>query len=237
MVIFRENTEDVYGGIEWATRHAAGRAASSSSSNGDGASASAPDSGIGIKPMSEFGSKRLVRMAIRYAIDNKRKTRHAGAQGQHHEVHRGGVQGLGLRAREGGVPRPDRHRGRSRRTARRRRQGRHQGPHRRQHVPADPAAARRVQRARDAEPQRRLPLGRRAAQVGGLGLAPGANIGDEIGDLRGDARHGAEVHRQGHDQPRLGDPVGRDDARAPGLGRGGGPDQRRASRRRSRRRR
>ena len=33
-----------------------------------------PDSGIGIKPMSEFGSKRLVRMAIQYAIDNKRKT-------------------------------------------------------------------------------------------------------------------------------------------------------------------
>ena len=33
-----------------------------------------PDSGIGIKPMSEIGSKRLVRMAIQYAIDNKRKT-------------------------------------------------------------------------------------------------------------------------------------------------------------------
>src|SRR5207248_3701611 len=32
------------------------------------------DSGIGIKPMSECGSKRLVRMAIQYAIDNKRKT-------------------------------------------------------------------------------------------------------------------------------------------------------------------
>ena len=33
-----------------------------------------PDSGIGIKPMSEFGSKRLVRKAIQYAIANKRKT-------------------------------------------------------------------------------------------------------------------------------------------------------------------
>ena len=33
-----------------------------------------PDSGIGIKPISETGSKRLVRMAIQYAIDNKRKT-------------------------------------------------------------------------------------------------------------------------------------------------------------------
>src|SRR5205823_9606462 len=33
-----------------------------------------PDSGIGIKPISETGSKRLVRMAIQYAIDNNRKT-------------------------------------------------------------------------------------------------------------------------------------------------------------------
>ena len=33
-----------------------------------------PDSGIGIKPISETGTKRLVRMAIQYAIDNKRKT-------------------------------------------------------------------------------------------------------------------------------------------------------------------
>ena len=62
-----------------------------------------------------------------------------------------------------------------------------------------------------------------AAQVGGLGMAPGANIGDDGGDLRGDARHGAEVRRQGRDQPRVGDPVGRDDAAVPGLGRGGGP--------------
>ena len=34
----------------------------------------APDSGIGIKPMSETGTKRLMRMAVQYAIANKRKT-------------------------------------------------------------------------------------------------------------------------------------------------------------------
>jgi len=69
VVIFRENTEDVYAGIEWA--------------------AGSPDaekllayikkefkkdirehSAIGIKPMSEFGSRRLVDMAIRYALKN-----------------------------------------------------------------------------------------------------------------------------------------------------------------------
>ena len=40
-----------------------------------------------------------------------------------------------------------------------------------------------------------------AAQVGGLGMAPGANMSDDIALLRGDARHGAEVRRQGRHQP------------------------------------
>src|SRR3989338_2276638 len=73
IVIFRENTEDVYAGIEWES--------------------GTPDaekvrnflvkemkvnirekSGIGIKPMSPFGSKRLVDMAIRYARDHQRES-------------------------------------------------------------------------------------------------------------------------------------------------------------------
>ncbi len=73
MVVFRENTEDVYAGLElkegteevkklisylekefcWKIR---------------------PDSGVGIKPISEFGSKRLIRAAIKYAIENNRKS-------------------------------------------------------------------------------------------------------------------------------------------------------------------
>jgi isocitrate dehydrogenase len=73
MVIFRENTEDVYAGLElqegtpevkrlidflrdaykWDIR---------------------PDSGIGIKPVSETGSKRLVRAALNYAVDRNRKS-------------------------------------------------------------------------------------------------------------------------------------------------------------------
>ena len=47
----------------------------------------------------EFGSKRLVRMAIRYAIEHEPHVGHARAQGQHHEVHRGRLPRLGLRAR------------------------------------------------------------------------------------------------------------------------------------------
>jgi isocitrate dehydrogenase len=73
MVIFRENTEDIYAGLEveegtpeasrlikllqdefgWKIR---------------------PDSGIGIKPVSETGSKRLIRAAIEYAVSHKRKS-------------------------------------------------------------------------------------------------------------------------------------------------------------------
>jgi isocitrate dehydrogenase len=75
MVIFRENTEDVYAGIEWPA-------------NSDGAKQIIgfindlerrkdkirEGAAIGIKPISEFGSKRLVRKAIEYAIATKRES-------------------------------------------------------------------------------------------------------------------------------------------------------------------
>ena len=59
-----------------------------------------------------------------------------------------------------------------------------------------------------------------AAQVGGLGLAPGANIGDEAALF--EATHGTAPKYAGprQDQPRLGDPLGRDDVRAPRLAAG-----------------
>ena len=76
MVIFRENSEDVYAGIEW-------------ESESDGASKLIDflqdemgvdkirfpsTSGIGIKPISKEGTARIVRAAIKYAIDNDRKS-------------------------------------------------------------------------------------------------------------------------------------------------------------------
>jgi isocitrate dehydrogenase len=69
VVIFRENTEDVYAGIEWAAgspEAAKLRAFLKSELKKDVREGSA----LGIKPMSEFGSKRLVEMAIRYALKN-----------------------------------------------------------------------------------------------------------------------------------------------------------------------
>ena len=56
--------------------------------------------GIGLKPISYLGTERLVHSAISYADRQQAEERHAGAQGQHHEVHRGRVPRLGLRGRE-----------------------------------------------------------------------------------------------------------------------------------------
>ncbi|MEW6203038.1 MAG: isocitrate dehydrogenase (NADP(+)) [bacterium] len=75
IVIFRENTEDVYAGIEWehGAREAKKLIAFINSALRTPHSALRPDSGIAIKPVSEFASKRLVRAAILYAIQNNRK--------------------------------------------------------------------------------------------------------------------------------------------------------------------
>ena len=71
MVIFRENTEDIYAGIEWpAGSDQANRVIEFLRS--DLGAAIRDNSGIGIKPISEFGTKRLVRKAIQYALDTGR---------------------------------------------------------------------------------------------------------------------------------------------------------------------
>jgi isocitrate dehydrogenase len=71
IVIFRENTEDVYAGIEWAKGSAEARKIIEFIGREFKREIRA-DSGIGIKPISEFGSKRLVRKAIEFALEHKR---------------------------------------------------------------------------------------------------------------------------------------------------------------------
>jgi isocitrate dehydrogenase len=67
VVIFRENTEDVYSGIEWKSGSAeAARLIEFVKGMGK---TIRHDSGIGIKPISKYGSERIVRKAIQYAID------------------------------------------------------------------------------------------------------------------------------------------------------------------------
>src|SRR5213594_4229571 len=67
IVVFRENTEDVYAGIEWKAGSTEAKKVRDFLTSTFG-SEIREDSAIGIKPMSEFGSKRLIEMAIRYAL-------------------------------------------------------------------------------------------------------------------------------------------------------------------------
>ncbi|MCX7895171.1 MAG: isocitrate dehydrogenase (NADP(+)) [Thermoanaerobaculum sp.] len=71
MVIFRENTEDVYAGIEWPSGSAEAEKVRAFIERELGKKIR-PESGIGVKPISPFGSKRLVAKAIRYALANGR---------------------------------------------------------------------------------------------------------------------------------------------------------------------
>ncbi len=77
VVIFRENTEDVYAGVEW-EQGTAEAAKLIDFLNKDmlkgGKKQIRLDSGVGIKPISITGTKRLVRMAIQHAIENGLKT-------------------------------------------------------------------------------------------------------------------------------------------------------------------
>lgn len=72
MVIFRENTEDVYAGIEWKSGSEQAKRLIHFLESDLGVKID-PESGVGIKPMSPSASKRLIRSAIRFAIDNGRK--------------------------------------------------------------------------------------------------------------------------------------------------------------------
>ena len=73
VVIYRENTEDVYAGIEYAAGSEENRKLADFLRHELGAHFF-EGAGLGIKPISEYGSKRLVRMAIEHAITHKRKS-------------------------------------------------------------------------------------------------------------------------------------------------------------------
>jgi isocitrate dehydrogenase len=73
IVIFRENTEDVYAGIEWKAGSPEAEKVAAFLRK-EFKSDIRAKSAIGIKPMSEFGSKRLVEMAIRYAIERDKES-------------------------------------------------------------------------------------------------------------------------------------------------------------------
>ena len=76
MVIFRENTEDIYAGVEWAAETPEARKVIAFLQQEMGVKKIRfpATSGIGIKPVSREGTQRLVRKAIQYAIDNERRS-------------------------------------------------------------------------------------------------------------------------------------------------------------------
>ncbi len=76
MVIFRENTEDIYAGIEWEAESDGARRVISFLEDEMGVTKIRfpATSGIGIKPVSREGTQRLVRRALRYAIENDRRS-------------------------------------------------------------------------------------------------------------------------------------------------------------------
>jgi isocitrate dehydrogenase len=71
MVIFRENTEDVYAGLEWAATSPEAQKLIAFLNAELGCTLD-PTAAIGIKPMTERCSKRLIRMALKYAVEHRR---------------------------------------------------------------------------------------------------------------------------------------------------------------------
>ena len=196
VVIFRENTEDVYAGIEWAkgTPQAERIIEFLASEMGKRIR---PDSGIGIKPISETGTKRLVRMALQYAIENRRKTVTIVHKGNIMKFTEGAFRDWGYEVaksefRDKIVTEDEVANGASR-----------EGRILLNDRIADSVFQQILTRTAEYDVFATPNLNGDylsdacAAQVGGLGMAPGANIGDEIGFF--EATHGTAPKYAGKD--------------------------------------
>ena len=196
VVIFRENTEDVYAGIEYAKGTPQAEKIIEFLSREMGKRLPA-DSGIGIKPMSETASKRLVRMAIKYAIEHKRPSVTLMHKGNIMKFTEGAFRDWGYEVAKAEF---------------------------RDHIVTEDEVAEGASKAgkvvikdRIADSVFQQILTRTAdysvfatpnlngdylsdacaAQVGGLGMAPGANIGDDIAFF--EATHGTAPKYAGKD--------------------------------------
>ena len=192
VVIFRENTEDVYAGLEWARGTAQAGKLIEFLSRELGRRVR-EDSGIGIKPVSETASKRLVRMAIKYALDNGRRSVTLVHKGNIMKFTEGAFRDWGYevareefadqtRTEDDAADRP--------------------GLLIKDRI-ADSVFQQVLTRTGDYDVFATTNLNGDylsdacAAQVGGLGMAPGANIGDEVGFF--EATHGTAPKYAGKD--------------------------------------
>ena len=193
MTVFRENTEDVYAGIEYESGSPEAKRLISFLRDELGANVDL-SAGVGIKPMTEFGSKRLVRKAIQYAI----------AQGKPSVtlVHKGNIMKFteGAFSRWGYELAADEFGGETVAEA-------EEGPDNRKLVIKDRIADNMFQQAL-MKPELYSVLATPnlngdylsdalAAQVGGLGIAPGTNCSDRLAFF--EATHGTAPKHAGKD--------------------------------------
>ena len=199
IVLFRENTEDVYSGIEFVAGSDEANAIIAFLQENFGSNIRA-ESAIGIKPVSEFGTKRLVRQAIQHAIDHNRPTVSIVHKGNIMKFTEGAFRDWGyeLARDEFGAQPLD------------------GGPW---HVIKNPHTGKDIvindviadnmlqqllTRTADYSVIATLNLNgdymsdAAAAQVGGLGMAPGGNIGDGVALF--EATHGTAPKYAGKDQ-------------------------------------
>ncbi len=240
MVIFRENTEDIYAGIEFEQGSEANKKFLDffkANFPKDYAKIRFPEtSGIGIKPVSKEGTERLIRSAIEYAIANKRKSVTIVHKGNIMKYTEGAFRnwGYALAEREFGDKvytweqweKTKEAKGEAAANAEQKAalaggQDPDQGRDRRHHAAAGADAAGRIRRHRDAEPQRRLSF-RRARRAGRRHRHRAGRqhqLPHRPRRVRSHARHRAEVRQPRQGQSRFGHPVRRDDAALHGLDR------------------
>ena len=200
MVIFRENTEDIYAGIEWEAESDDARRVIDFLQGEMGVRKIRfpATSSIGIKPVSREGTERLVRKALRYAVDNGRDSVTLVHKGNIMKFTEGGFRdwGYALAAREFGAQPID------------------GGPwlsfaeNGRTITVKDTIADAFLQQIllRPAEYDVIATLNLNgdyisdalAAQVGGIGIAPGANLSDEVAMF--EATHGTAPKYAGQDK-------------------------------------
>ncbi len=201
MVIFRENSEDIYAGIEWAAESAGAKKLIDFLVRDMGVTKIRfPEtSGIGIKPVSREGTERLVRKAIQYAIDNNRKSVTLVHKGNIMKYTEGGFRDWGyeLAQREFGAQPID---GGPWCSFRNPRTGQDIVV---KDVIADAFLQQIILRPAEYEVIATLNLNgdyisdALAAQVGGIGIAPGANLSDDVAMF--EATHGTAPKYAGKD--------------------------------------
>jgi isocitrate dehydrogenase len=196
MVIFRENTEDIYAGVEWEANSEAVQKVIAFLQQEMGVTKIRfpASSAIGIKPVSVEGSERLIRKAIQYAIDNGRKSVTLVHKGNIMKFTEGGFKkwGYELAAREFGATLID------------------EGPWMKlpngiviKDVIADAFLQQILLRPDEYDVIATLNLNgdyisdALAAEVGGIGIAPGANLSDTVAMF--EATHGTAPKYAGKD--------------------------------------